>query len=370
MRVTALLVLGGSCLSLLFAGCQKHDMLSKRGYIQTPDENYHQGSGVASPQSSGIDAIEPTKPAAVAPKEQVKATIIKQEEKPVYQPTETISRQPVRAAIAAPEKHIVKKGDFLGKIGRQYGVGAAKLAAYNKIDINKPIHIGQTILIPPPGTVVHVDPATLKAATKPIKPASAPVAAKASATTKLSDGHYSVKSGDSVSRIAARYKVKRSELMTVNNLNENSVLKIGQKLVIPGKTSTDAPATSKTSAIAATTVTSAVDKASVPQDVISSGQGTTDDILAGIQDPVAADAPQLPVGDAQSPAVVGPATTVAPDATSNVSKPPSIEVTTDTTLAKIAAQYGISLEVLRKANSDIKEGQIIRPGRLIFLPKQ
>lgn len=376
MKITAMLVLSGSCLSLLLVGCQKHDMLSKRGYIQAPDGKYYQSSGMTSSQPSEIEKIEQATQAPAVPSERVKTTVIKPEEtRPQYnyQPTETISRQPVRPAIAAPEKYIVKKGDYLGKIGRQYGVGAAKLAAYNKIDINKPIQIGQIILVPPPGTAVHISEATRKAATKPRNTkSSSTTTAKSVESTKISDGHYIVKPGDSVSRIAARYSVKRSALMSANNINENSILRIGQKLVIPGKTTNESSAPiRKPATTAAVTPPIAVDTTPVPQDILPSEQGTADDILSGVKDPVS-DTPQLPVAPSTktSPSAIESATPAIPAATQDLHRRSSIEVTTDTTLAQIASQYGVNLEALKKANSDIKEGQTIRSGRLIFLPEQ
>ena len=40
MRVGTTAILAGSTLSLLFAGCQNHNMLNTRGYIPAPESEY------------------------------------------------------------------------------------------------------------------------------------------------------------------------------------------------------------------------------------------------------------------------------------------------------------------------------------------
>jgi LysM repeat protein len=62
-------------------------------------------------------------------------------------------------------------------------------------------------------------------------PAPAPVVASTPAPSKT----YSVRKGDSLSRIAKKHGVTVAELTRQNRLNTKSVLKIGQKLTIPGK---------------------------------------------------------------------------------------------------------------------------------------
>jgi LysM repeat protein len=68
-------------------------------------------------------------------------------------------------------------------------------------------------------------------------PAPAPVVANTSSPSKT----YSVRQGDSLSRIAKKHGVTVAELTRQNRLNAKSILKIGQKLTIPGKKSSGAP---------------------------------------------------------------------------------------------------------------------------------
>ena len=59
-------------------------------------------------------------------------------------------------------------------------------------------------------------------------------AKKSSSSTSASGSVYIVRRGDSLGKIAARYRVKTADLAKANNLQLNSVIRIGQKLIIPG----------------------------------------------------------------------------------------------------------------------------------------
>jgi len=52
------------------------------------------------------------------------------------------------APIKTPKQYIVKEGDILWKIARQFGLTYQKLAQYNKLKNPHLIFPGQTLLIP------------------------------------------------------------------------------------------------------------------------------------------------------------------------------------------------------------------------------
>ncbi len=72
---------------------------------------------------------------------------------------------------------------------------------------------------------------------EPSQPAIASTEKKASPVTK-----YVVKKGDTLGKIAKRNKVSLTELAAANKMEKNAALKIGQKLILPGKTTTVASA--------------------------------------------------------------------------------------------------------------------------------
>lgn len=111
--------------------------------------------------------------------------------------------------------YTVKKGDVLGRIAENHGVGLSELKSWNKLTSNN-IQIGQKLII-------YTD--------------SAPSAAKQPAGNSAADakGHslYTVKSGDSFYSIAKNYPgVSAQNIMDYNGLSSSS-LRPGMTIKIP-----------------------------------------------------------------------------------------------------------------------------------------
>lgn len=58
---------------------------------------------------------------------------------------------------------------------------------------------------------------------------------------------YTVRSGDSISSIAYRYGVSVSEIVSLNGINNKNIIRVGQRLVLPGKVSVRAASKKTTS---------------------------------------------------------------------------------------------------------------------------
>lgn len=367
---------------LLGSGCKDPDVLAPRGYQvpqAVPDPDYTTEPARKTPAVSAKPApakpeIETFPPAAV-------------DNPPAF---ESIPKAP--PADNTPEKYVVQKGDTLGKIGQRYGVGAAALAKYNNLDVKKYIRVGQTIMIPPPGTVIHVErtkPAAKKHSTgKSSARSAAPAASAAGSHAALADGYYVVRSGDSISKIAAKFKVKRADLMKANNITSNTVLQIGQKLVIPGKSPSGTAAASRTSsstpvkpATSAQPVTPAsADGLGSPASPVQPGDKSLEGILDGVEDPAvdngaaattpAATAPAAPAGapaaaGVSTPAAVPPA---APVTATSLTSRRSIDIPTDTTWENVATMYATTVDELKRLNPDVRDEKIIRAGKILFIP--
>ncbi|MBP5544794.1 MAG: LysM peptidoglycan-binding domain-containing protein [Kiritimatiellae bacterium] len=108
--------------------------------------------------------------------------------------------------------YIVKKGDILSRIARQYGVKVADIKAANGLTSDT-IRVGQKLKIPAK--------ATSAASTRKAAGAAAP-------------GTYIVKKGDILGRIARQHGVKVADLKAANGLTSDTIRE-GQKLIIPGK---------------------------------------------------------------------------------------------------------------------------------------
>lgn len=98
----------------------------------------------------------------------------------------------------------VQKGDSLWTIARKYNVSVDELKKYNNLSSNM-LTVGQTLRIPEKG----------------------------SGTPGASEGVlYTVKSGDSLWKIANQYGVSVNDLKNENNLSSDN-LSVGQTLIIP-----------------------------------------------------------------------------------------------------------------------------------------
>jgi uncharacterized protein YkwD len=123
-----------------------------------------------------------------------------------------LSATPIHPAAAQNGgEYVVKPGDTLLAIAQQFGTSASAVQSANNLKNPDALQIGQTLRIPG-GQVA---------------------AAEAAA--------HVVQAGDTLLAIGLQYGIGVGELTRANNISESSLLQIGQRLVIPGK-SAGAPA--------------------------------------------------------------------------------------------------------------------------------
>ncbi|MGP6139632.1 MULTISPECIES: LysM peptidoglycan-binding domain-containing protein [unclassified Jeotgalibaca] len=118
--------------------------------------------------------------------------------------------------------YTVKAGDTLYAIALRYGVTVAQLTSANNITNANLISVGQVLRIPGTGTTTPPPTGTT---------------------------NYTVKAGDTLSGIAARYGVTVAQLASANNITNVNLIRVGQVLRIPGTTGgpvTPPPATGTT----------------------------------------------------------------------------------------------------------------------------
>ena len=116
-------------------------------------------------------------------------------------------------AAAGSGVYVVVAGDFLAGIAAKLGVSLPQLLTANNLKTKSVIVPGDTLIVPPGGTVPAAAPAP-----------SAPAAGSLTHT---------VKSGEFLAGIANMHKVTLADLMTVNKLTVKSVILPGQQLVLP-----------------------------------------------------------------------------------------------------------------------------------------
>ncbi len=147
------------------------------------------------------------------------------------------------AAESAPSgrTHIVAAGETLASIATANEITLDALLRLNNLSLSDAIFAGQQLLIPPSvsaSTTANATEATDsdandEAITQPTAPAPFRHAFARVGAAPAVFAH-AVKSGDTLSQIALRYQQTVEALASANNLTDPSLLRIGQRLTIPG----------------------------------------------------------------------------------------------------------------------------------------
>lgn len=130
---------------------------------------------------------------------------------------------PVTERVSYVE-HVVRRGETLSEIARDYRVSVAVVQGANRGVHARRLRVGQRLVIPLSGKAV---PAASRSARRTtVRSASAPRVAVVHATHR-------VRSGETLSGISRRYGVSLSRLLAENDLTMRSVIRPGDRIVIP-----------------------------------------------------------------------------------------------------------------------------------------
>jgi membrane-bound lytic murein transglycosylase D len=119
-----------------------------------------------------------------------------------------VEPEPIRTASSG--KHRVRRGDTLWSIAKSHGVSLDRLANTNGLNRNGTLTVGQTLKIPGTATLASTDPDSVSP----------------------SGVTYIVRAGDTLSRIATKFRVSISDLLGWNSLASSNTIKPGQRLVM------------------------------------------------------------------------------------------------------------------------------------------
>jgi membrane-bound lytic murein transglycosylase D len=115
-----------------------------------------------------------------------------------------------RRSSKTSAKHVVRRGDTLWSIARANSISMDSLASNNGLQRSSTLAVGQVLAIPGTATLASTDAGSIAAGT----------------TT------YVVRRGDTLSRIANKFRVSMADLLGWNSLSTSSVIKPGQRLVM------------------------------------------------------------------------------------------------------------------------------------------
>jgi LysM repeat protein len=213
VKIAVFLVLaihGVGLMALLMQGCKKD---ADAG-----------GAGAAT------ESTNTASPAFVAPTNAAPVTNIVENSTNAPPPVAMEQPQPVPTPPAVGTDYVIVKGDTFSTIHQKFHVSIKALQDANPSVEPTKLKIGQTIHIPAP---------TLAAAVTPTGGSASNLTGDAAGNGQP----YTVKSGDSLTKIAGEFGVTVKALRSFNSLKTDKIV-VGQKLKIPAKTSvaTSAPA--------------------------------------------------------------------------------------------------------------------------------
>lgn len=196
---------------LLVNGCQG---TSGADSWRTGDTSIYSGGARSSADvpavAEPVEADSDGAPAVAVPADEDEPAVAE----PASSPKKESTSGSQTSASAETGVYKVKKGDTLSMIAVRNGITAKELADANGIKLTSTLRIGQTLKIP---------------AAKPKAEKTAPAPA--------AEGEiYVVRKGDTLGGIALKNKTTVANLKKANNL-KSDVIRVGQKLVIPGKAS-------------------------------------------------------------------------------------------------------------------------------------
>lgn len=147
-----------------------------------------------------------------------------------------VSSQNIEVSQSIPQKeekkgqmkdiyHVVKTGDTINSIAKTYSTKPEKIMEMNKLSAKSILHVGQRLIV------------GKETITETIEMETATVAAyipkdNRIAEIKNENKVHEVQKGDTLSKIASLYKIDIVRLKQWNKLDDNSILKIGQKIYL------------------------------------------------------------------------------------------------------------------------------------------
>lgn len=128
-----------------------------------------------------------------------------------------------------PATYTIKRGDTISGIAGRYGLSTSSLLALNSLKATSIIYPGQVIKLS--GSSIAVTPVSNVTPDETKDPPSTP---PTSAPAPVIDNTYTIRSGDTVTAIAARFGVGIDAILAANGLTRASIIYAGRTLVIPG----------------------------------------------------------------------------------------------------------------------------------------
>lgn len=130
-------------------------------------------------------------------------------------------------ADSSPEVELVsykvKRGEYLKLIAERYGISHTELADMNNISANSALAVGQTIKVPEQKEL----------ASERLSARDNGKDSKDKESSRVATTSYTVKSGDTLSKIASRFDTSNEELAKLNKFSATTMVRLGQEITVP-----------------------------------------------------------------------------------------------------------------------------------------
>lgn len=150
--------------------------------------------------------------------------------RPILTPTPSRTPLPLPSAASGPSPtaqptsafvlYTVAAGDSLETVAARFGVEVQELVRLNELGPNAVLRRGQELVVP-------------RSDKTPLPPAAMTLFAVHATQTASGILYHTVQEGDLLGSIAMRYQVDSEEIAAANNIRLDSILSIGQRLIIP-----------------------------------------------------------------------------------------------------------------------------------------
>ena len=140
-------------------------------------------------------------------------------------------------------EHVVHKGETLGGIAKKYGVTTAQIIQANSFGKTPVLRVGQTLAIPISGVTPPALASSPSSSDRPARTQTTASAAKSAVATTAR--YYTVRSGDTLAKIAARFNTTVEKLKAWNHLTSTKLTAGKRLMVSPATTSGGATRSAK-----------------------------------------------------------------------------------------------------------------------------
>lgn len=147
------------------------------------------------------------------------------------------------SATTKKKYHTVRSGESLSKIANKYGLSVTELKNMNKLKSNyvkvgQKLVVGYTYVAPPKTDNTQASDSTAVKSSSGSSSSGSSASSSSNSSSSSSPSSpiiYTVKSGDTLYKIATKYGVTVKQIADYNHLTNVNTLHVGQKLKIPKK---------------------------------------------------------------------------------------------------------------------------------------